>query len=34
MGNDFQDVSTAPTLTLDPFQTQEAKQPPVEEKKE
>ena len=34
MGNDFQDVSTAPTLTLDPFQTQETKQPPVEEKKE
>ena len=34
MGNDFQDVSTAPTLTLDPFQTQEAKQPPAEEKNE
>ena len=34
MGNDFQDVSTAPTLTLDPFQTQETKQPPAEEKKE
>ena len=34
MGNEFQDVSAAPTLTLDPFQTQEKKQPPAEEKKE
>ena len=35
MNNDFQDVSTAPTLTLDPFGTPEEKQPPVEaEKKE
>ena len=34
MGNEFQDVSTAPTLTLDPFQTQEKKQPPAEQPKE
>ena len=35
MNNDFQDVSTAPTLTLDPFGAPEEKQPPVEaEKKE
>ena len=34
MGNEFQEVSAAPTLTLDPFQTQEKKQPPAEEKKE
>ena len=35
MSNDFQDVSTAPTLTLDPFGAPEEKQPPVEaEKKE
>lgn len=34
MSNDFQDVSTAPTLTLDPFGTTEKKQPPAEEKKE
>ena len=33
MSNDFQDVSTAPTLTLDPFGTPEKKQPPVEEGK-
>ena len=32
MGTEFQDVSAAPTLTLDPFQTQEKKQPPAEEK--
>ena len=31
MSNDFQDMSTAPTLTLDPFQTQGQKQPPVEQ---
>lgn len=34
MSNDFQDMSTAPTLTLDPFQTQGQKQPPVEKPKE
>ena len=34
MSNDFQDMSTAPTLTLDPFQTQGPKQPPVEQPKE
>lgn len=34
MSNDFQDMSTAPTLTLDPFQGQEAKQPPVQQQKE
>ena len=34
MSNDFQDMSTAPTLTLDPFQTQGQKQPPVEQPKE
>ena len=34
MGNEFQDVSAAPTLTLDPFQTQEAKQPLTEQPKE
>ena len=34
MSSDFQDMSTAPTLTLDPFQGQEAKQPPEEQKKE
>ena len=33
MSNDFQDVSTAPTLTLDPFGTPEKKQPPVEAEK-
>ena len=33
MSNDFQDVSTAPTLTLEPFGTPEKKQPPVEEGK-
>ena len=33
MNNDFQDVSTAPTLTLDPFGTPEKKQPPVEAEK-
>ena len=30
MSNDFQDMSTAPTLTLDPFQTQAEKEPPVQ----
>ena len=34
MSSDFQDMSTAPTLTLDPFQGQEEKQPPEEQKKE
>ena len=34
MSNDFQDMSTAPTLTMDPFQTQGQKQPPVEQPKE
>ena len=34
MSSDFRDMSTAPTLTLDPFQGQEAKQPPEEQKKE
>ena len=34
MSNDFQDMSTAPALTLDPFQTQGQKQPPVEQPKE
>lgn len=29
MSNEFQDMSTAPTLTLDPFQTQEKKKTPV-----
>ncbi len=29
MGNKFQDMSTTPTLTLDPFQAQEQKKPPV-----
>lgn len=29
MSNEFQDMSTAPTLTLDPFQTQEEKKTPV-----
>lgn len=30
MSNDFQDMSTTPTLTLEPFQVQEEKQVPVE----
>lgn len=34
MSNDFRDAGTAPTLTLDPFQTMEKKQLPEEEKKE
>ena len=34
MSNDFQDMSTAPTLTLDPFQAEEPKQPPQEQKEE
>ena len=29
MGNEFQDMSTTPTLTLDPFRAQEQKKPPV-----
>lgn len=29
MSNEFKDLDTAPTLTLDPFQSQEEKKPPV-----
>ena len=29
MGNEFQDFSTTPTLTLEPFQPQEEKKPPI-----
>ena len=34
MSNEFEDLSTTPTLTLDPFQTQEEKKPPVEAEKQ
>ena len=34
MGSEFKDLDTAPTLTLDPFQTQEEKKPPVAQKQE
>lgn len=34
MSNDFQDMSTAPTLTLDPFQTQEEKKVPAPEQQD
>lgn len=34
MSNEFQDMSTTPTLTLDPFQTQEEKKPTVEAQKQ
>ena len=34
MGSDFQDMSTAPTLTLDPFQGMEEKKAPVQQQKE
>ena len=34
MSNGFQDMSTAPTLTLDPFQAEEPKQPPAKQKEE
>ena len=34
MSNEFQDMSTTPTLTLDPFQAQEEKKPPVETEKQ
>ena len=34
MGNEFQDMSTIPTLTLDPFQAQEQKKPPVAQQEE
>ena len=34
MSNDFQDMSTAPTLTLDPFQTQEEKKVPAAEQQD
>ena len=33
MSNEIEDLSTTPTLTLDPFQTQEEKKPPVEAEK-
>ena len=34
MNNEFEDLSTTPTLTLDPFQAQEEKKPPVEAEKQ
>ena len=34
MSSDFQDMSTAPTLTLDPFQGMEEKKAPVQQQKE
>ena len=34
MSNEFEDLSTTPMLTLDPFQTQEEKKPPVEAEKQ
>lgn len=34
MGNEFQDMSTTPTLTLEPFQAQEQKKPPVAQQEE
>ena len=34
MGSEFKDLDTAPTLTLDPFQTQEEKKPPVVQQQE
>lgn len=34
MGNDFKDMSTTPTLTLDPFQTQGEKLPPAKQEEE
>ncbi len=34
MNNEFKDMSTAPTLTLDPFQAQEEKKPPVAQAEE
>ena len=34
MSNEFQDMSITPTLTLDPFQAQEEKKPPVETEKQ
>ena len=34
MGNEFQDMSTTPTLMLDPFQAQEQKKPPVAQQEE
>ena len=34
MSNNFQDMSTAPTLTLDPFQTQEEKKVPAAEQQD
>lgn len=34
MGSEFKDLDTAPTLTLDPFRTQEEKKPPVVQQQE
>lgn len=34
MSNEFKDMSTTPTLTLDPFQTQEEKKPPAAQPEE
>ena len=34
MSNEFEDLSTTPTLTLDPFQAQEEKKPPFEAEKQ
>ncbi len=34
MSNEFQDMSTTPTLTLEPFQVQEEKKPPVAQQAE
>ena len=34
MSNEFEDLSTTPTLTLNPFQAQEEKKPPVEAEKQ
>ena len=34
MGSEFKELDTAPTLTLDPFQTQEEKKPPVVQQQE
>ena len=34
MSNEFKDLDTAPTLTLDPFQSQEEKKPPVVQQQE
>ena len=34
MSNEFKDLDTAPTLTLEPFQAQEEKKPPVAQQQE